>query len=311
MDYAVACDCVAGDPAGPPMTRTTSGRPRQPGAAARSRVASRRRIEKLRGMTRAPTGVRATLDLALLGIIAETPGASGYDISKIFDLSMSHFWHVHPTQIYPTLERMEELGIIKGRQVVQRGRPNKRRYTITPSGERLLVEWLASPFEGFKIKHPPLLRSRFLGNLGPDGARAILEEERTSWANQLKLYLDIEQEYFSDKQGYHNVDAMFSMFTLRRGIDWMVENIRWCDWAISEIERNRELFPPRSMKARLKPFAHHEEWEKSERARSSAPRSRARSAASAAPDAVAAPPAAAGDVPAATASATSVKSPRP
>ena len=47
---------------------------------------------------------------------------------------------------------------------------------------------------------------------------------------------------------------MFSMFTLRRGIDWMEENMRWCDWAVAEIERNRALFPTVSMKAGMKPL---------------------------------------------------------
>ena len=74
------------------------------------------------GYLRFPTR-KASLDLALLGLIAEVPGVSGYDIMKIFDLSMAHYWHAHPTQIYPTLDRMEEFGLIKRRNVVQRNRP--------------------------------------------------------------------------------------------------------------------------------------------------------------------------------------------
>jgi PadR family transcriptional regulator AphA len=196
---------------------------------------------------------KASLDLALLGLIAEVPGVSGYDIIKIFDLSMAHYWHAHQTQIYPTLDRMEALGVIKRRNVVQRNRPNKRQYTITPSGERLLIEWLESPFEGINLKHPPLLRCRFLGNLGADGAISSLKEERKSWAIHLKRYREIEKTYFANGKGYRDVNAMFSMFTLRRGIDWMEENIRWCDWAVAEINRNRALFPRDNMRTNLKP----------------------------------------------------------
>ncbi len=46
---------------------------------------------------------------------------------------------------------------------------------------------------------------------------------------------------------------MFSMFTLKRGIDWMGENIRWCEWAIGEVERNRALFPAENMRTQMKP----------------------------------------------------------
>jgi len=205
------------------------------------------------GYLRLPTR-KASLDLALLGLIAEVPGVSGYDIMKIFDLSMAHYWHAHPTQIYPTLDRMEEFGLIKHRNVVQRNRPNKRLYTITSAGERLLIEWLESPFEGINLKHPPLLRCRFLGHLGADGAIAVLQEERRSWAIHLKRYRELEKTYFADGKGYRDVNAMFSMFTLKRGIEWMGENIRWCEWAIGEVDRNRELFPAENMRTQMKPL---------------------------------------------------------
>ncbi len=203
--------------------------------------------------TRSP-GRTATLDLALLGLIAETPGVSGYDLVKLFDISMAHYWHAHPTQIYSTLERMEEFGVIHRRRVTQRKRPNKQVYTITPSGERLLVEWLEGPFEGLRLKHPPLLRCRFLGHLGADGAREVIAEERLSWQLYLKRYREMEQNYFAGDDAYRDVNTMFTWFTLKRGIDWMEENIRWCDWALGEIERNRALFPKVSMRAGLKPL---------------------------------------------------------
>ena len=59
------------------------------------------------GYLRFPTR-KASLDLALLGLIAEVPGVSGYDIMKIFDLSMAHYWHAHPTQINPSSARSNE-----------------------------------------------------------------------------------------------------------------------------------------------------------------------------------------------------------
>ena len=226
------------------------------------KVASRRGEVALprRWFTRAPTRAsKATLEHALLGLIAEMPGSTGYDLLKAFDLSMSHYWHAWQGQIYPTLERMAEVGLISKREVAQRNRPNKRLYTITPAGERFLVGWLESPFEALALKYPPMLRCRFLGNLGVDGAIEILKEERLQWENILRVYRGIEREHFSGKKGYSNVNAMFSWFTLKRGIDWMEENIRWCDWAMAEVERNRGLFPAVDMRAGLKPIISFEE----------------------------------------------------
>jgi DNA-binding PadR family transcriptional regulator len=190
--------------------------------------------------------IKAKLEHALLGIIAEVPEISGYDIVKVFNYSTAHYWHAHAGQIYPTLDRMVTDGLIRSRDVIQHGRPNKRLFTITPEGQRVLIEWLQSPFEGLKLKHAPLLRCRFLGHLGADGAREKLVEEREAWREYLNVYRDIEQMIFSHSTEYPDVNMMFSYFTLRRGIEWMAENIRWCDWAIAEVEKHRALFAKRT-----------------------------------------------------------------
>jgi DNA-binding PadR family transcriptional regulator len=186
--------------------------------------------------------IKAKLEHALLGIIAEVPEISGYDIVKLFNHSTAHYWHAHAGQIYPTLERMVTDGLIRSRDVIQRGRPNKRLFTISPEGQRVLIAWLESPFEGLKLKHAPLLRCRFLGHLGADGAREKLVEEREAWREYLNAFREIERMVFSYSTEYPDVNMMFSYFTLRRGIDWMEENIRWCDWAIGEVEKHRALF---------------------------------------------------------------------
>ncbi len=189
-----------------------------------------------------PGAIKSSLEYALLGLISESPGVSGYDIVKIFELSMRHFWHAHQGQIYPTLERMEAAGWIKSRQVIQHGRPNKREFSSTPAGERALTRWLHSPFEKMKLKYPPLLRTRFLGHLGADAARAQLQEHKHETGRYLDELREIERGFFAHIQRYPDVNVMFSFFTLKYGIGWMEENLRWCDWALAELERNLALF---------------------------------------------------------------------
>lgn len=177
----------------------------------------------------------------MLGLVAEKPGITGYEIAKIFALSMRHYWHAHQGQIYPALDRMEREGLVRSREVIQRGRPNKREFTIAPEGERMLTEWLESPIDDLLMKHSQLMRTRFLGHLSADRARAKIEEQRAGWQSNLAVFRSIEHEHFSGRD-YRGVNDMFTYFTLRYGIDWMEQNIRWCDWAISELERNRGLF---------------------------------------------------------------------
>ena len=190
----------------------------------------------------APKRKKASLELALLGLIAEYHPRSGYDLVRAFRLSMAHYWHAHAGQIYPTLDRMENDGWIAGREVIQSGRPNKRVYSITAEGRRVLLDWLASPYEPLKMKNPPLLRTRFLGHLGADGAREKLAEQRAAMAAYLEELRGYERG-FAERGGPHrDVNQMFVYFTLRRGIEFAGAEVEFCDWAMDEIGRHRVLF---------------------------------------------------------------------
>jgi PadR family transcriptional regulator AphA len=202
------------------------------------------------GSSRAAVPVKASLELALLGLIAAMPRVSGYDIVRIFNLSMRHFWHAHQGQIYPTLTRMERAGWISSRQVIQRGRPNKRLFSITPTGREALEQWLESPFEDLKLKHPPLLKTLHLGHLGAERALEKFAEQRAACLAYLKELCGIERDFFA-KGGCTSEHMMFSYFTLRYGIGWMEESVRWCDWAMVEIDRHRALFTVDAAKSRL------------------------------------------------------------
>ncbi|HKF27900.1 MAG TPA: PadR family transcriptional regulator [Candidatus Binataceae bacterium] len=193
--------------------------------------------------------VKASLELALLGLIAAAPRICGYDISRIFNLSMRHFWHAHPGQIYPTLARMEREGWISSRELIQRGRPNKRLFAITPKGREALQRWLESPYEKLKLKHAPLLKTLYLGHLGAARALAKFAEQRAGCLAYLEELRGIERDFFA-QGGYGSEHRMFSYFTLRYGIGFMEESVRWCDWAMEEIERNRSLFSADSERAK-------------------------------------------------------------
>ncbi|WP_017611633.1 hypothetical protein [Nocardiopsis salina] len=47
---------------------------------------------------------------------------------------MANFWHAHPQQLYAELKRLEGQGLVIGREIVQRGRPNKRNTWLGPNG---------------------------------------------------------------------------------------------------------------------------------------------------------------------------------
>src|SRR3954454_2206173 len=71
--------------------------------------------------------------------------ASGYQLSKRFDVAVSNFWAATPQQLYRELDRLEADGLVRARVVEQQRRPNKRVFTLTAAGRAELAEFTAQP----------------------------------------------------------------------------------------------------------------------------------------------------------------------
>lgn len=99
-----------------------------------------------------------TLKFAILGLLHRAP-LTGYDISKEFEKDLVNFWYAKHSQIYPELKRLAEEGCVSFS--VENGveKPDRKVYTITETGERQLLEWLArdeelepTPKDVFKLR---------------------------------------------------------------------------------------------------------------------------------------------------------------
>lgn len=53
-----------------------------------------------------------SLEYAILGFLNYKP-QSGYDLKKIFDTSVRHFWAADQSQIYRILTRLTERGLVE------------------------------------------------------------------------------------------------------------------------------------------------------------------------------------------------------
>jgi len=90
-----------------------------------------------------------SLEHAILGFLSSQP-LSGYDLKKIFDTSVSHFWPADQSQIYRTLGRLVDNGWARlvdngwaEMEVVnQSDRPDRKVYGPTPAGRTELLRWL-------------------------------------------------------------------------------------------------------------------------------------------------------------------------
>src|SRR5580692_9907940 len=71
---------------------------------------------------------------------------TGYDIKQFVDKTTRNFWAASYGQIYPELKRLEDQGLVLGRQEPT-GERARTVYDLTADGRRVLEEWLASDNE--------------------------------------------------------------------------------------------------------------------------------------------------------------------
>jgi DNA-binding PadR family transcriptional regulator len=165
--------------------------------------------------------------------------ASGYELSKVFDVSFANFWPATPQQLYRELERLERDGLVEARFVQQERRPNKRMFTLTAAGREDLRAFATEP-----PRRPTAIRDELLIKLQAmedlEATRALIEERMTWARGKLDRYERVrgrlldgrsEEEYLRDS------GHIGPYLTLLRGISFEEENLRWCERVLAVLKQ--------------------------------------------------------------------------
>ena len=122
---------------------------------------------------------------AILGLL-HFRDLHGYRIKELLESNFGFMWTVNFGQIYPALRDMQEHGLVEMREEAQDNAPARRVYAITPEGRGEFQRWLAaSPQRGMVLRDPFLLRLAFYGFGDPDRALELIDEQITSYEQQL------------------------------------------------------------------------------------------------------------------------------
>ena len=181
-----------------------------------------------------------SLEYAILGFLSYKP-FSGYDLKKVFDNSVRHFWYADQSQIYRTLARLTEQGWAEVEVVEQTERPDRKVYSITPAGREALRSWLAGPFPMDTPHSSPLIQIFFAGQLSD----AENLEKFKNAAALFRATLDRYNQVPSQIGEYVEMvcssrETYFWMLTLELGIKTTQAQLEWAENVIRVIE-NREL----------------------------------------------------------------------
>ena len=169
---------------------------------------------------------------ALLGLLAQGP-ASGYALSKRFELSLNNVWSASHSQIYPELQRMASTGWIVAGDEGSRGR---RDYEITRDGRAELHRWLTSDRPERSIRSEAMLRVFFLWTLEPGEAVTLLEREAEAYDDGLtalqRLAATIPWDQSSSDQ--------MGRIALEQGLRWWKMMSDWAGWAAEQVRAGRD-----------------------------------------------------------------------
>jgi PadR family transcriptional regulator AphA len=164
----------------------------------------------------------------LLGLLTIQP-MSGYDLGQTIRESVGHFWNESYGQIYPNLKKLTAGGFLTARTERQKGKPDRRIYSITQKGRERLASWLAvSPQP--EIPRNELLLKLFFGGqaslqISIDHVQRMMETESAV----LRKIEWIEKEIDKNRQypdvPYWRMAVRFGQLELEAHQRWAQETL--------------------------------------------------------------------------------------
>jgi DNA-binding PadR family transcriptional regulator len=176
-----------------------------------------------------------SLEYILLGLLREP--ASGYDLKKIFDTQVGHFWAAELSQIYPTLKRLEKQHWLRSHHAAAKRGPRRIVYETTAAGNRVLRAWLESGPEVSDERQVFVAKLYLLPALDDLGVTlSLLTGLRQRFATRLdglrlleKMWPESDPRYPADLPTveFHKLLALRKgLFSLQAHVEWADESIR-------------------------------------------------------------------------------------
>ncbi|MGD6748189.1 PadR family transcriptional regulator [Streptomyces sp. BH106] len=180
-----------------------------------------------------------SLKYAVLSALLEGE-ASGYDLAKIFDVSVSNFWAATPQQLYRELDRLTADGLIDARVVPQERRPNKRMFTLSAAGRADLAAFTRRQPKPLALRDELMVKVQAVDVGELDAVRAHIEE-RMDWARgKLARYERVRRHLLGEldeDEFLAEGERVGPYLTLLRGISFEEENLRWGRRVLAILER--------------------------------------------------------------------------
>lgn len=165
----------------------------------------------------------------LLGLLTIEP-MSGYDLGLTIRASVGYFWNESYGQIYPNLKKLAKDGFVSCKTERQKGKPDRRMYSITEKGLERLREWLAVPPQPEIPRNEMLLKLFFGEQISPQILIGYVERMAEERSALLELLERAEREEINKNQHYPGAPywkmaAHFGKMEMRAHLRWTKETL--------------------------------------------------------------------------------------
>src|ERR1700723_1326706 len=130
----------------------------------------------------------------LLALLAKEP-AHGYELKLALEQT---FGEAYPSpnigQIYVTLKRLEQDGLVRSQDVEQTTRPNKRVYELTAVGREALRAWVEEPSDGPRIRDEFFIKLILAPMAGLADPMELMNSQRRHYLGIMRNLTELQAE---------------------------------------------------------------------------------------------------------------------
>lgn len=173
---------------------------------------------------------RSQTEMAVLGALSVMP-MSGYAVRQSIQEVLGHFWSESYGQIYPTLARLEEAGL------VERAGGANAPYAITEVGLERLRLLLSEPIADAPPRNGLMLRLFFGRHLGEEACRRLIEQAKADAEARLAGFAEIRAGIAVESGT--EADQPFWLLTVSAGEHAAQAAVRWADEALASLGEGR------------------------------------------------------------------------
>ncbi len=186
---------------------------------------------------------------AILGLLSWQP-MSGYDIKKLIEMGLQHFWSESYGQLYPTLNQLVTDGLASRKEGTGTGLRSRHVYSITAKGRRAFSDWLKEPTESTPVRNEFLLKFFLSGRGDISESIRLIEEFQMQERTRLNAFTMSEQilrkalrqqqypDELAEVIGRPEKDSnqlLVFLLSLTNGIHLTEARLAWCEEALKAL----------------------------------------------------------------------------